>query len=167
MFLYEDLNQELCWYFHQLIYCYFYTFFSEKCKIFSRIVSGRLREETEVEMDGSVSPIKVEVFTPNQQTEDVKMESLEVKGMIVRTLKNGVKSYYYLILNPIFAFFQRSVCTLTIKVRCLVFFLQNEYLQNLGYQQLKCISPSCLYSYGLWPFIRGGDVSPPTNIFEP
>ena len=90
-------------------------------------MSGRLREETEVEMDGSVSPIKVEVFTPNQQTEDVKMESLEVKGMIVRTLKNGVKSYYYLILNPIYAFFKRTFCTLTIKVRCLFFFKMSAF----------------------------------------
>ena len=37
------------------------------------------KEETEVEMDGSV-----EGFTPYQPTEDVKMESFEVKGMIIR-----------------------------------------------------------------------------------
>jgi len=41
-------------------------------------------------MDGSVSPKKEEDFTPNQQTEDMTIESLEVKGMI-RRLKNFSK----------------------------------------------------------------------------
>ena len=84
MFLNENLNQELCYYFHQLIFCYFYIIFQKNGKICKRIVSGRLREETEEEMDGSVSPKKEEDFTPNQQTEDITIESLEVKGMIRR-----------------------------------------------------------------------------------